>query len=371
MNIALTILCSLVISSESIRLKQSGYRSNSQDIEISDRTPPATTTSRPMPEWKPGSCSTRPLGITWNGDPPEGECWCNYMCYRCTYPAEYFNPNSWAVGVEECLKFYNCCQDMPQHAKEEEKKFTKPCLAQFASPPGEDPWVWDSTAEGRVYEQWTNATICRVKSKASAHEDPHLENVLGQKFDIFKEGVADLIKVPKEAAKDLKIRAAFNRVQRACTSIYITGLKFSGLFLKQNITIDTVHTGNTDRPQDLSVVTNGQELWPFQNITNSDVLITTKHGKESYDEQGIYMKVQKLDIRVTQRVPKQGKGSWSYLNFDVKGLNQLASVGGLLGTDDHSAWVGEPAKCKKKKAFGVQNGASIPSSENGSFATAS
>lgn len=183
--------------------------------------------------------------------------------------------------------------------------------------------------------------------------DPHIRNVKGAKFDISKQGLADLIKIPSHNAKDLRMEAIFERtISWCCIGIYVTEVRLTGNWLRDDNTI-TVRSAQKNSLQP-SVLLNHKEIWPFEGDLKRGSQVMIKALNYSDSAQGILVKLENnvaLEImRIREKpefcddvIPENLQQAYSFLNINVQGLGNSmikSSVGGLLGTDDYSAWTG-------------------------------
>lgn len=183
--------------------------------------------------------------------------------------------------------------------------------------------------------------------------DPHITNVKGAKFDISKQGLADLIKIPSHNAKDLRMEAIFERtISWCCIGIYVTEVRLTGNWLRDDNTI-TVRSAQKNSLQP-SVLLNHKEIWPFEGDLKKGSQVMIKALNYSDSAQGILVKLENnvaLEImRIREKpefcddvIPENLQQAYSFLNINVQGLGNSmikSSVGGLLGTDDYSAWTG-------------------------------
>jgi len=134
----------------------------------------------------------------------------------------------------------------------------------------------------------------------SATGDPHLQNVLGQRFDLMKPGKHVLINIPRGRQKSalLRVQADARRVGGQCTDMY---------FQEVNITGEWVQAKGTSGLR-------------FQ-------------AQGAHDAQPKWMEFGKVQLKVAHGRTQNGA---QYLNLYVKHLGHSGfSVGGLLGEDDH------------------------------------
>jgi hypothetical protein len=135
----------------------------------------------------------------------------------------------------------------------------------------------------------------------SATGDPHLSNVLGQRFDLMKPGKHVLINIPRGRHKNalLHVQADARQMGGQCADMY---------FQELNITGEWVEAKGTSGIR-------------FQ-------------AQGVHDEQPKWFKFGKVQLKVAHGRTHEGV---QYLNFYVKHLGHSGyAVGGLLGEDDHT-----------------------------------
>jgi hypothetical protein len=134
----------------------------------------------------------------------------------------------------------------------------------------------------------------------SATGDPHLANVLGQRFDLMKPGNHVLVNIPRGRNKNvlLRVQADARQLGGQCADMY---------FQELNITGDWV---NAKAGGDLRF-----------------------HAQGVHDEHPKWLKFGRVDVKVVHGLTLDG---FQYLNFYVRHLGHAGfAVGGLLGEDDH------------------------------------
>jgi len=144
---------------------------------------------------------------------------------------------------------------------------------------------------------------------ASAVGDPHLFNVLGERFDLMQSGEHVLLLVPRAAARVetlLRVDVVARSDGSACSDMYIKAMNITGHWAKAPV---AYLAGSP----------------PAKSI-----------GWQHFGP---------IDIKVAWGKTAQGT---EYMNFFVRHLRQLhvhQHVGGLLGEDDHEAAARRDAKC--------------------------
>ncbi|CAK0836952.1 unnamed protein product [Prorocentrum cordatum] len=140
-----------------------------------------------------------------------------------------------------------------------------------------------------------------VGGSVAATGDPHLQNVLGQRFDLMKPGKHVLISIPRGRHKNalLRVEADARQVGGQCADMYFQELNVTGEWVQ---------------------------------ATGSSGLNFKAQGV--HDEQPKWLKFGKVQVKVAHG--RTLNGDW-YLNFYVKHLGYSGyAVGGLLGEDDHT-----------------------------------
>jgi hypothetical protein len=147
---------------------------------------------------------------------------------------------------------------------------------------------------------------------ASATGDPHLTNVLGQRFDLQREGWHTLVQVPRGAEGEaalLSVEAEARQMGAACADMYFQSLNLTGRWVG--------HQGRV-----------------------------FSAGSVAKKEPRRWLRYGKVELKVVQGHTKSGI---EYLNLFVRHL-KLAGypVGGILGMDDHTAAASPGEKCRKR-----------------------
>jgi len=140
----------------------------------------------------------------------------------------------------------------------------------------------------------------RRDEAASGLGDPHLTNMHGEHFDLYKPGVHALIVVPRRARPEdvlLRVEADAQRLGAACEDLYFQVVNVTGRWSRRDGGLQFSAQGGADCKN-----------W-------------TQFGE-------VYLKV----------VRGHTTSGIAYLNFFVKRLGRVSyPVGGLLGEDDHRA----------------------------------
>jgi len=177
----------------------------------------------------------------------------------------------------------------------------------------------------------------------SSSGDPHMVNVNGDAFDIYRTGVWEFLRIPREAdsaTADLKMDANVTNMgtsEDKCTkALYITRFTIGGKWLASHAIDVRVINGKMHVSMGRLILTPSSK----PRFTGS-----TPHGYVRVDMPTEDM----VSVRIGSAMIALGvdrKPIHSYLNMQAKGVSSLGGkMGGLLGDDDHS-WISmRPASC--------------------------
>jgi len=168
----------------------------------------------------------------------------------------------------------------------------------------------------QVCDECKKCTGGDVSRKAvfKAYGDPHMTNILGQRFDLVQPGDHTLLQIPRAASQSetlLRVAAQVRRVGANCQDMYI---------VKVNV------TGN----------------WAEKSSSGSPRF---EAGIAQHELDGKWLHFGPVDLKVAQ-----GKtlGGTPYLNFFVRNLAKTNyRVGGLLGEDSHEHESTPSEKCHR------------------------
>jgi len=170
----------------------------------------------------------------------------------------------------------------------------------------------EAETEGR-----TRPTLAFLETgPIAAVGDPHLSNVLGQRFDLMRPGKHVLINIPRGRSKHVMIRVEAKAQQLGinCADMYFRELNVTGSWVVEK------HAGGLR----------------FQ-------------AEGVHDENKKWLKFGKVQIKVAHGHTQQGI---SYLNFYVKHLGHAGfAVGGLLGEDDHEEAATPTRECIRRSSL--------------------
>jgi hypothetical protein len=143
--------------------------------------------------------------------------------------------------------------------------------------------------------------------------DPHLSNMRGEHFDIYQQGTLMLLQLPKHANPDntlLFVEADAMRMGDEC-AVYFQAVAISGTWTNQSSTIK---------------------------------FYANPHGAPRGRRWKEWMRFGAVEIKVVHRA----KGT-DYLNVYAR-MGGLSGheIGGLLGSDDHTAAATRPRDCSRR-----------------------
>jgi len=154
--------------------------------------------------------------------------------------------------------------------------------------------------------------------------DPHLTNMYGERFDIYRTGVHVLLQIPRWAGPQetlLRLEADARRMGRmgdACSELYFQAVGISGIWTNQSHKLE-FSAKSDDKPNSMR--------W-------------TWFGK--------------VEVKVVNGRTRLGL---DYLNVFARNIAHTNyPVGGLLGEDDHSSVTTPPKACIKQLVLLERNG---------------
>jgi len=131
--------------------------------------------------------------------------------------------------------------------------------------------------------------------------DPHLVNMFGERFDLYRTGLNVLLQIPRWAGPQqtlLLLEADARRMGGTCSDVYFQIVKISGAWTNQ-----------------------------------TDVLEFFANTSDNHPSSMMWRRFDKVDLKVVNGKTREGI---DYLNVFARNLGNTGySVGGLLGEDDH------------------------------------
>jgi hypothetical protein len=173
--------------------------------------------------------------------------------------------------------------------------------------------------------------------------DPHMTNILGQRFNVFKVGRLEFLRVPfqsRPVEANLTILATVDDIvgtlDECKQARYITSLVFGGAWVSDNRLLVSMSSSGQMR-----VSLGGQRLEPSDRPLSLGQVLHLHMPSED-----------KVELRAGETafaVTPSGNhgGQHFFLNFNASSLKSLnCKIGGLLGEDDHSTVGTPPAECQ-------------------------
>lgn len=196
--------------------------------------------------------------------------------------------------------------------------------------------TWQSGA-GKPSGSWKVPSWMYLCAGMTANGDPHVVNILGQKFDIFTQGDVELIRFPQGAADDdakIVVTASITKLGKSCHDSYMKKIRVSGAWLQGEVSFkDDEDTGEVlvSSHTDASIP---PAEWTRMNGTAKSQDQRIKYATPKKVE--FHLDDQKIKV-VIFTAGRMHQGVGTYLNLDLDGFGSLeGKVGGMLGVDDHS-----------------------------------
>jgi len=178
---------------------------------------------------------------------------------------------------------------------------------------------------------------------SGGHGDPHIVNIRGEKFDIWRLGTVELLRLHEKESHHPQFRFTANvssehetQSDSLCAARYMTSMRFSGSwFGNQEVYIRLVAGEMRVHVGDKSLITLekvpiGKSLSVFRP---SEALVTVSVGDAT------------INVMPDNAVFKPH----FYLNTEVRNLASLGlKIGGILGNDDHTEVAQKPASCESQ-----------------------
>lgn len=144
--------------------------------------------------------------------------------------------------------------------------------------------------------------------------DPHLTNMYGERFDLYRTGSNILLQIPRWSSSDtalLHLEADATRMGDQCADVYFQMVTISGSW--------------TNETEEMRFFANGDTLGMPSSMT--------------------WMQFGKVSLKVVHGKTREGT---DYLNVFAKNLARVGlPVGGLLGIDDHTTASTQPSECTR------------------------
>jgi len=177
-------------------------------------------------------------------------------------------------------------------------------------------------------------------ASASASGDPHLTNTRGERFDIFKSGQMEFLRVPYESVTKNANFTVLATIQGVSDSIekckeyrYITSLRFGGAWLGDQLLDVAMHE------QQMVVLLGGVKVKPsLQPLPIGNMQLNMPNERQLHVGVGATWIDVSRDIQPLH----------FFLNMQARSLGSLGCrIGGLLGEDDHVGVSTPPSGCDR------------------------
>lgn len=192
-------------------------------------------------------------------------------------------------------------------------------------------------------DSWESATPSPT-APVGGHGDPHMVNILGEQFNIWRLGEAELLKIPRNSSAstaDLRFLADVTEVGKgsgACARPpYMTAMRLGGNWVgTRELSVQMVDG-------EMRVLLGKKKLKPsLEHLRVTDNLIVTRPS-----EARVKIEVGNATIDVMHGGHRDIHGQFYFLNMEARNLGSLGfEIGGILGLDDHTVVEEKPAHCK-------------------------
>jgi len=210
------------------------------------------------------------------------------------------------------------------------------CGGGVTSPPTTSPTSSPTTPGVLPPAAGTSASSPAANTDASAVGDPHMQNILGQRFDLVQPGKHTLLQIPRGVSDSddllLRVMADAEHEGSACADMYFKALNITGEWVSAHQKGGYMYTADAPQP----------------------VASWRTFGK--------------VEVKVAWG---RTLGGVEYLNFLVRHLKRVGrDIGGLLGMDDYTQAAKRDPLCNSVVAFTSTEVASQETSQEASFAMA-
>jgi hypothetical protein len=177
---------------------------------------------------------------------------------------------------------------------------------------------------------------------SGGHGDPHMVNVNGERFNLWRLGAVELLRIPRNSHNHPQIRFTANvssehgaQADSRCSARYMTSMRFSGSwFGNQEVYIRLV-------AGEMHVHVGKRSLSQLEKVQIEKNLIVSRPSES-------LVTVLAGDATINVMHDDAVFKPHFYLNADVRNLGSLGlKIGGVLGLDDHTAVAQKPASCEQ------------------------
>lgn len=236
-----------------------------------------------------------------------------------------------------------------------------PCDLCPTEAPTETPTSEPEPTEAPTPEETSYGTPT-PEPTAGAVGDPHVTNIRGEKFNVFKTGHMEFLRVPfKSAYTDANltllgvVQDIVGTSDECEQQRYITSVFFGGAWMgdrKLNVSI-----------QDGELAVRLGTSFARINSSDHEIPIGDLLHLHAHDKEQLQLRAGEMAIGVSAAGNHNGKHF--FLNLEAKSLTALNTrIGGLLGEDSHDDVSAPPLGCLPKPKLMMKNGDAF------SFATA-
>jgi len=192
----------------------------------------------------------------------------------------------------------------------------------------------------------------------SANGDPHVQNMIGDTFDLWKTGWSTFVQIPQneDGSVKLLVRGDVRRYGRdPCAPSFLQQVRINGTWLGDHEII--VRAGSLESSDPFSVTLDGSE--PLYLNTNSETVFIDESdlrlrgdiavaSEEWGPDARIRMNVGSTVLSIVQHTEGRGETSNSMLDLSVAGLGDIVeSVGGWLGVEGAHLAGEAPIECRE------------------------
>jgi hypothetical protein len=205
-------------------------------------------------------------------------------------------------------------------------------------------------------DSWEFATPSPT-APVGGHGDPHMVNILGEQFNIWRLGEAELLKIPRNSSAStagLRFLADVTEGGKgsgACARPpYMTAMRLSGNWFGTRELFVQMVDG------EMRVLLGSKNLNPsLERLRVTDNLIVTRPS-----EARVTIEVGNATIEVMHGGHRDIHGQFYFLNMEARNLGSLGlEIGGILGLDDHTVVEEKPAHCKHEWLAAERHGSRL------------
>eukprot|EP00450_Noctiluca_scintillans_P015170 CAMPEP_0194514252 /NCGR_PEP_ID=MMETSP0253-20130528/46647_1 /TAXON_ID=2966 /ORGANISM="Noctiluca scintillans" /LENGTH=392 /DNA_ID=CAMNT_0039357885 /DNA_START=40 /DNA_END=1214 /DNA_ORIENTATION=+ len=194
--------------------------------------------------------------------------------------------------------------------------------------------------------------------------DPHIQSVIGRKFDLWRTGWSKFLQIPMRnsvAAPQLLVRGNVEEFTGGtCTPAYLKQVSVSGARLGNRSIF--IQAGSLESTTPFGVQVDDGPLSPIAPsgtifLSDAGVQVRGVISAPEPDVWGpdaqVFVSVGDVTVDVRQHTEGRFQQSKAMLDLSVQGLDgEVESVGGWLGTDDMSMSAGSPPEgCTESSMF--------------------